>query len=70
MKILEKIERKGQKYMHDPIKVHPKKRGIIERSVAYALGNKREPQSITIGHKRVKLVWVKRSTTQHDNQNA
>ncbi len=23
-----------------------------------------------IGHKRVKLVWVKRPTTQHDNQNA
>ena len=53
------IEREGQQYVDEPVKVRPQQRSAIELSVAAAFGNKGGPQTITIGHQRVRLRWMK-----------
>lgn len=59
IRIVERIEHEGQPFVDEPIRVHARQRSILERSVGQIFGSNDEPPSITVGHNRVKLRWMK-----------
>ena len=53
------IEKVGQKYLDEPIVVRPTA-SRIAKAVAVAINPEAPPRdSITVGHERVELKWVK-----------
>ena len=55
-----KITHEGQRYVDEPIVVYPKRRSIIEASIAAAFNPRERLRSpITVSHERVKLRWMK-----------
>ena len=53
-----RIERDGQKYMHDEIVLRPKPIATIDKSLRKAFGAP-IPQPVTIGHELYFLRWMK-----------
>lgn len=52
------IEREGQPYVDEPIRANPKAVSEIAASIAKAF-DRSLPKSLTIGHQRVRLRWMK-----------
>jgi hypothetical protein len=53
------IEKDGQAYFDEPVRVYPKARGAIDLSVEAAFKPRRPREPITVRHDRVRLRWMK-----------